>query len=124
MKQVSHQLSRKTLCWVGVLHLLLLLLFGFSGRFFQAESKDDFIPLIGLPDQLNPREGTPMIEGSHDGGGKADLPPGPKETIPQQTQPPPPPVHVPEPVQPETVKVLALNPPVRLATPMAERVRA
>ena len=95
MKQTHHDLSPKTLCWVGLCHVLVLLLFAFSGRLFLHEPREDFIPLIGLPDQSNPREGSPGIEGSTSSG-KPDLTPGPEQVVP----PAPKPVIEPQPAPP------------------------
>ena len=89
MKQVTHELSRKTLCWVGLAHIFVLILLAFGGKWLLREPREDFIPLIGLPDQTNPREGTPMIEGSTSSG-KPGLPPGPAAVIPRPVTPPEP----------------------------------
>ena len=99
MKPASHELSRKTLCWVGLAHVLVLLLLAFGGRWMLQQPREDFIPLIGLPDQTNPRDGTPGIEGSTPAG-KPELPPGPAPNTTPHPVPQPRETAAPTPPQP------------------------
>ncbi len=136
MKSASHEISPKTLCWVGAAHVLLLLILALSGKLFQTEPKEDFIPLVGLPDQINPREGAPALEGSKQTAGPTNPVPSPHESIPapepiRQIQPapmptPPQPVveqKQPEPLPPVKNDVPDLTPaPVK--PPKTEKVKA
>jgi TonB family protein len=84
---ISHKISRKTMFWVCVAHVLVLLLAVFLAHVLTPTPPPKMLEMIGLPDNINPANGEPSAK--QRGPAIPNQPSQP--TQPQQSSPTPPP---------------------------------